>query len=182
MIKRTLCNQTIQILIIGAFDAQVPPANVVDGLIVDHEAAVGVLKGSVGGEDRVVGLDDRGGDLRGRVDAELKLALLAIVHGETLHKKCTESGPGSTAEGMEDEETLKTGAVVCDTTNLVQDLINELLAHGVMTTCVVVRGILFASDHVLGMEKLTVGTSADLVDDIGFQVAVDGSRNIFALT
>jgi hypothetical protein len=32
------------------------------------------------------------------------------------------------------------------------------------------------------MEKATVGTSADFIDDIGFKIAVDGSWDIFALT
>ena len=31
------------------------------------------------------------------------------------------------------------------------------------------------------MEKVAVGTGADLVDDIGLEIAVDGARNIFAL-
>lgn len=49
-------------------NAEVATANVVDSLVVDHEGAVRVLEGGVGGEDRVVGLYDRGGHFRGRVD------------------------------------------------------------------------------------------------------------------
>lgn len=82
---------------------------------------------------------------------------------------------------MEDEETLKASAVVGGTADLVEDLVDHLLADGVVTTGVVVRGILLASDHVLGVEEAAVGTSADLIDNVGFQIAVDGARNIFAL-
>lgn len=39
-----------------------------------------------------------------------------------------------------------------------------------MHNLTVVGGILLAADQLLGVEKLTVGTSADLVD--GLQVAV----------
>jgi hypothetical protein len=82
---------------------------------------------------------------------------------------------------MEDQESLQAGAVVCNTSNLVQNLINEFLANGVMSTSVVVGRILLASDHLLGMEEATVGTGADFVDDIGFEISVDGTRNVFAL-
>ena len=58
------------------------------------------------GEDGVVGLDDGGGDLRGRVDGELKFRFFAVIDGETLHKKGSESGSGTSTERVEDEETL----------------------------------------------------------------------------
>lgn len=82
---------------------------------------------------------------------------------------------------MEDEETLKASAVVGGTADLVEDLVDHLLAYGVVATGVVVRGILTAGDHVLGVEKAAVGTGADLVDDIGLEITVDGTRDIFAL-
>lgn len=140
-----------------------------------------MLEGGVSGKDGVVGLDDRGGDLRRRVDTELELALLAIVDGQTLHQEGTETGTCSTTEGVEDEETLQTRAVVSDAADLVQDLVDELLSDCVVTTGVVVGRILLAGDHVLGVEKRTVGAGADLIDDVGLQVGVDGTRDVFAL-
>jgi hypothetical protein len=50
-----------------------------------------------------------------------------------------------------------------------------------VATGVVVRGILLASDHLLGVEERAVGTSADLIDDIGLEIAVDGTGNVAAL-
>jgi hypothetical protein len=82
---------------------------------------------------------------------------------------------------MEDEETLEARAIVGDVSNLVQDLVNQLLAYSIVTTGVVVRGILLASDHHLGMEQAAVSTSTDFIDDVGLEIAVDGTRNIFAL-
>ena len=82
---------------------------------------------------------------------------------------------------MEDEETLETGAVVCNAADLVENLINEFLTNGVVTASVVVGRILLASDHVLGVEEAAVGAGADFIDDIGLKIAVDGSRDIFAL-
>ena len=93
---RTLSDQSVQVLVVGALNAKVPSADVVDGLVVDHEGAVGVLKSGVGGEDRVVGLDNRGGDLRSRVDTELELALLAVVDRQTLHEESAKTGTSTT--------------------------------------------------------------------------------------
>ena len=42
-----LANQPVKIGIARPLDVEVPPADVVDGLIVHHEGAVGVLKGRV---------------------------------------------------------------------------------------------------------------------------------------
>lgn len=81
-----LSNQTVEVFVAGALNAQVAAADVVDGLIVDHKAAVGVLQGGVGSQDGVVGLHDGGSVLGSGVDAEFQLGLLAVVNGETLHE------------------------------------------------------------------------------------------------
>jgi hypothetical protein len=83
---------------------------------------------------RVVGLDHTGAHLWGRVDRELELGLLAIVGRKTLHEEGTETGSGSTAEGVEDKEALETGTVVGETTDLLENGVDELLADGVVTT------------------------------------------------
>ena len=178
----TLSNQAIEVLIVRTLQAQVAATDIVDGLIVDHEAAVGVLESSVSGQDGVVWLDHSSGDLRGRIDTEFELALFTIVDRETLHQQCTEAGASTTTEGVEDEETLKTGAVVCNAADLVEHLVDELLADSVVASSIVVGSIFFASDHVLRVEETTIGAGADLIDDVGLKIAVDGTRDIFALT
>ena len=140
-----------------------------------------MLERGVGGEDGVVGLDDGGGGLGGRVNAELELALLAIVDGQALHEEGAEARAGTAAKRVEDEEALEANAVVGNAANLVKDALDELLADRVMATGVVVGGILLARDHHLGMEEVAVGAGANLVDDVGLEVTVDGARNILAL-
>jgi len=140
-----------------------------------------VLEGGVGGENGVVWLDNGGGDLRSRVDTEFKLALLSVVDRETLHEECTETRTSTTAERVEDQETLKTRAVVSDPADLVQDFVNELLSDGVVTTSVVVRSILLAGNHLVRVEERAVSASADNIDDVWLQVAVDGTWNVFAI-
>ena len=52
-----LADHAVQVGVRRSGDAQVTPADVVDGLVVDHEGAVRVLHRGVGGQDRVVRLD-----------------------------------------------------------------------------------------------------------------------------
>merc|ERR1711962_1168557 len=82
-----LTDQPVQVGVGRPLDVKVPTADVVDGLVVDHEGTVGVLQSGVGGEDVVLGLNDSGGNLRSRVDGELQLGLLSIVDRQTFHKK-----------------------------------------------------------------------------------------------
>jgi hypothetical protein len=180
--RLTLSNEAVQVLVVGALETKVSAADIVNGLVVDHEGAVGVLEGGVGGKDGVVGLNNGGGCLGSRVDTELELALLAVVDGETLHQQGTEAGTGTTTKGVEDEESLETNAVVGNAANLVEDSLNQLLADGVVATSVVVGSILLAGDHQLGVEEAAVGAGADLIDDVGLEIAVDGTGDVFALT
>jgi len=136
----------------------------------------------MGSKNGVVGFDNSSGDLRSWVNTELKLAFLAVVDGQTFHQKSTKTRSSTTTEGVEDQETLKTRAVVGNTSNLVQNLIDELFANGIMATSVVVGGVLLSSDHLFRVEKAAIGTSSDLIDNIGFEIAVDGARDIFSLT
>jgi hypothetical protein len=71
-----------------------------------------VLQGGVGGQDGVVWLNDSSGDLRCGVDSKLKLGFLAVVDGETFHEERSETRSGTTTEGVEDEESLQTCALV----------------------------------------------------------------------
>jgi hypothetical protein len=133
-----LSNNAVQVLVVGALKTEVSSADVIDSLVVDHERTVRVLKGGVGGKDGVVWLNNGGSSLRCGVNTELQLDLLAEVDGQTLHEKGTETRSSSTTEGVEDEETLETGAVIGNTANLVQDLVDQFLANSVVATGIVV--------------------------------------------
>ena len=86
-----LSDEAVQVLIVRSRDVQATTADVVHGFVVDEERAVRVLDGAVSRENSIVRLHDRGRDTRRRVDGEFKLALLAVVGGETLEKKSAQS-------------------------------------------------------------------------------------------
>ncbi len=106
--------------------------------------------------------------LGSRVDSEFQLGLLSIVNGQTFQQQGTETRTGTTTEWVEDQETLETGTVVSQLADAVQDQVNNFFADGVVTTSVIIGSIFLASDQLFGVEQLTVGSSADFVNDSGF--------------
>ena len=107
-----LADEAVQVAVAGTLNVEVAAADVKDGLIVDHEGAVGVLQRVVRREDAVVRLDNGSGHLRRRVDGKLQLALLPVVHREALHEEAGEAAAGAAAEGVENEKALQAGALV----------------------------------------------------------------------
>merc|ERR1719225_77555 len=175
-----LTNQTVEIGVGGPVNVQVPPTDVVDGLVVDHKGAVRMLQGGMGSQDSIVRFDHSGGHLRSRVDGELKLGLLSVVNGKTLHHQGSKSRPSTTSKGVEKQKSLKSRTLVSQFPDSVQNQIHDLLANGVVAPGVVVGGVLLAIDQLLGMVKLTVGSNSGLVNDSGLQVNKDGSWNMFS--
>ena len=80
----------------------------------------------------------------------------------------------------EDGTNLKSSALISQLADAVEDQVDDLLTNGVVTTGVVVGGILLTGDQLLGVEELTVGTGADLVNDGGLQIDEDGTWDVLA--
>merc|ERR1712213_175742 len=175
-----LANQPVEVGVGWPLNVQVATADVVDGLVVNHEGAVGVLQGCVGGQDGVVGLDHSSGNLGSRVDGELELALLAVVHGQSLHEQRCKARSGATSEGMEEKESLKSGTGVSELPNPVENQVDNLLSNGVVSSGVVVSGVLLSVDELLGMVQLTVGSASGLIDDSRLQIDEDSSWDVLA--
>ena len=66
----------------------------------------------MGGQDGVVRLNNSGRDLGRGVDGELQLGFLSVVDGQSLAEERSQTGSGSSSEGVEDKESLETGALV----------------------------------------------------------------------
>src|SRR5262249_40002518 len=95
-----------------------------------------MLQRGVGGEHRVVRLNNRTGELRRWVNTKLEFGLLSIVSGKALKEQSTKTGTSSSTKGVEDEEALETRAVVCQAAKLVHDRINELFSNGIVTASI----------------------------------------------
>jgi hypothetical protein len=178
--RNDLTNETIQVRVGGTLNVEVATADIVEGLVVDHEGTVGVLEGGVGGENRVVRLDNSRGHLGSGVDGELELGLLAVVYGETLHEEGGETRTRTTTEGVEEEKALETGTLVSELAGPVENEVDNLLTNGVVTTGVVVGGVFLTGNELLGVEELAVGTGADLIDHSGLEIDKDTTGNVLA--
>merc|ERR1711894_868967 len=175
-----LSDQTVKVGVGWALDVQVTTADVVYGLVVNHEGAVRVLKGGMGGQDGVVGLNNSGGDLRGWVDSELQLGLLSVINGEPLHEEGGEARAGTSTEGVEKEESLETSALIGQFPDTVEYKVDDLLSDGVVTTGVVVGSIFLSGDELLRVEKLTVGSGTDPINYSWLQIDEDATRDVLA--
>ena len=175
-----LGDQAVEVGVRRALDVEVAAADVVQGLVVDHERHVGVLEERVRREHAVVRLDDRGRDLRRRVDGEGELRLAAVVDREALEEERAQAGAGAAADGVEEEEALEAGAVVRELADAVEHEVDDLLADGVVAAGVVVGGVLLARDQLLRVVELAVGAGADLVDDRRLEVDEDAARDVLA--
>jgi len=177
-----LGDESVQVGVGGSLDVEVSSADIVDGLVVEHDGNIGVLEEGVGGEHGVVGLNDGGGDLGGGVDGESELGLLTVIDGESLEEEGSETGTGTTTDGVEDEETLEASALVSELSDSVEAEIDDLLTDGVVTTGEVVSGVFLSGDKLLGVEKLSVGSGSDLIDNGGFKIEEHASGDVLAGT
>merc|ERR1712223_900637 len=139
-----------------------------------------MLQSCMSSQDSIVRLNNSGGHLRSWVDRELKLGLLAVVDGKTLHQKGGESGSSASSKGMEKKKSLKTSTLVSQLPDSVQNQIHDLLANGVVAPGVVVGGVLLAIDQLLRMVELTIGSNSGLVDDSWLQVNKDSSWDMLS--
>ena len=165
-----LGDQSVQVGVSWSLNVQVTAADIVQGLVVNHEGNVGVLKHTVGAQYGVVWFYNGGGYLWGWVYGELDLGLAAVVNGQAFQKKSTETGTRTSTKTVVYDETLKTSAVVGQLTDAVQAQVNNFFTYGVVTTGVVIGGVFLTRDQLFWVEKTAVGTGADLVDGGGFQI------------
>ncbi len=180
--RHNLGDKTVKVGVGRALNVERTTAHVVKGLVINAEGAISVLKKRVRRKHVVVRLNNGSGHLRGRGDGERQLGLAAIVDGKALQKKRTETGTRTTTGGVEDHETLKTSAVISKLADTVKDKIDDLLTYGVVTTGVVVGGILLTGDELLGVIQLTVGTGADLVASSGLKIDEHGTGYVLTST
>jgi len=136
-----LGNESVEVGVGWSLDVEVSSADVIDGFVVDHDSNIGVLEEGVGGEDGVVWLNNGGGDLWGWVDGETELGFLTVIDGESLEEEGSETGTGSSTDGVEDKETLKTSALIGKLSDSVEAEINDFLTNGVMSSGEVVGGV-----------------------------------------
>jgi hypothetical protein len=177
-----LGNESVQVGVGWSLDIKVSSADIIDGLVIKDDGDIGVLKKRVSGEDGVVWLNNGGGDLWGWVDGETKLGFLSIIDGKSLEEERSETGSGTTSDGVEDEETLETSALIGELSDSIEAEIDDFFTNGVMSSGEVVGSVFFTGDELLWMEELSVGSGSDFIDDGWLEIEEDGSWDVFTST
>ena len=90
---------------------------------------ISVLEEGMCGKDAVVRLYNGCGDLWWGIDSETKLQLFAIINREALQKKRSKTRSGTATNSIENQETLKTNAVICKLSDPIQEKINNLFSN-----------------------------------------------------
>ena len=113
-------------------------------------------------------------------NGETKLGFLTIVDGESLKEERSESRSGTSTDGVEDEETLETSALIGELSDSIEAEIDDFLTNGVMASGEIVGGVFLTGDELLWMEELSVGTCSNLVNDGWLQVEENASWNMLS--
>jgi len=177
-----LGNESVEVGVSWSLDIEVSSADVIDGFVIDHDSNIGVLEEGVSGENGVVWLNNGGGDLWGWIDGETELGFLTVIDGESLEEEGSETGTGSSTDGVEDKETLKTSALIGKLSDSVETEINDFLTNGVMSSGEVVGGVFLSGDELLWMEELSVSSGSNFIDNGWFKIKEDGSWNVLTST
>jgi len=177
-----LSNESVQVGVGWSLDIEVSSADIINGFVIDHDGNISVLKKRVGGEDGVVWFNNGGRDLWGWIDGETELRFLTVIDGKSFEEKGTKTRSSSTTDGIEDNETLETSALIGKFSNSIEAKIDDFFTNGVVSSGEVVGSIFFTGDELLWVEKLSVCSCSNLIDNGWFKIKEDASWDVLTST
>jgi hypothetical protein len=177
-----LGNESVQVGVSWSLDIEISSADIINGFVIDHDGNIGVLEEGVSGKYGVVWLNNGGRDLWGWIDGESELGFFTVIDGKSLEEERSETGTGSSTDGVEDEETLETSALVGELSDSIEAEIDDFFTDSVMSSGEVVGSIFFTGDKLLWMEELSVGSCSDLIDNGWLEIEEDGSWDVLTST
>jgi hypothetical protein len=171
-------HQMVEITVGGGGQLEGSEADIVESLVVNDHALVGVLDQLMHGQSSVVWLDDGvrdlgGGDHREGLHDSVGVLLTDLGDQEGSHTRA-----GSTTQGVGDLEALQAVAALSLLPHNVEDGVDELGALSVVALSPVVSGSGLSEHKVVGSEQLTEGTSSDGVHSSGLEIHKDSSGDI----
>jgi hypothetical protein len=136
----------------------------------------------VGGEYGVVWFNNGSRDLWGWIDGETELGFFTIIDGKSFEEKGTKTRSSSSTDGVEDKETLETSALIGKFSNSIEAKINDFFTNGVVSSSKVVGSIFFTGDELFWVEKLSVCSCSNLINNSWFKIKEDASWDVFTST
>ena len=173
-------DQMVQVAVGGGGELQGAEADIVEGLVVDDHALVGVLDQLVDREGGVVGLDDGVGDL-GRGDHREGLHdAVGVLLADLGDEQGAHARAGAATQRVGDLEALQAVAALSLLADDVQDGVDEFGSLGVVALGPVVSGAGLSEDEVVGAEQLAEGAGSHGVHGSGLQIHEDGPGHVAA--
>merc|ERR1712028_301743 len=173
-------DQVVKITEGGGGQLEGTEADIVQGLVIEDHALIGVLDKLVDGQSGVVRLNHGVRHLRGGDDGEGHHHAVGVLLADLGDKKCSHTGTGTATKRVGDLETLEAIAGLGLLADNVKDGVNQLSTLGVVTLGPVVTGAGLAEHEVIGAEDLTVGAGTDGVHGTGLQVHQHGTGHVAA--
>ena len=173
-------HQVVQVSVGGSGQLQGAEADIVQSLVIQSEALIGVLHQLVHRQGGVVGLHHGVRHLgRGdhRVGGHHTVGVLLSDLGD---QQGAHTRAGSTTHGVGHLEALQAVAGLSLLAHNIQHGVDQLSTLGVVALGPVVTSSGLAEHKVVGSEQLTERTSTDRVHGSGLQIHQNGTRNIAA--
>mmetsp|Transcript_76585 Transcript_76585/g.206366 ORF Transcript_76585/g.206366 Transcript_76585/m.206366 type:complete len:211 (+) Transcript_76585:793-1425(+) len=153
-------------------------ADVVQGLVVNAEALIGVLDELMHGKSSVVRLDDGVGNLRGRNDGEGQHDAIGVLLTDLGDEQGSHTGTSATAERVSDLEALKAISRLSLLAHDVENRVDQLGALSVVTFGPVVASTGLAENEVVRTEDLAIRTGANGIHSARLQIHENSAGNI----
>ena len=173
-------HQVVKVTVGRGGELQGAEADVVQGLVVEGEALVGVLDKLVDGEGGVVRLHDGVGHLGGRDHGVGGHHAVGVLLTDLGDQKGAHTSTGSTTHGVGELEALEAVSGLGLLADNVKDGVDELSSLGVVALGPVVSGTVLSEHEVIGAEELAEGSSADGVHGTGLKIHEDGTGHVAA--
>ena len=126
-------DKVVEVTVRGGGELEGAEANVVEGLVVESEALVGVLDELVDRESGVVGLDDSVGNLGGRDDRVRGHDPVGVLLANLGDEEGAHAGPGPSSHGVGDLEALHHIAVLSLFADDVHDGVDQFGTLSIVT-------------------------------------------------
>ena len=164
----------------GGGELEGAEADVIQGLVVQNHALVGVLHELVNGQSGVVGLDDSVGHLGRGHDGEREHHAVGVLLADLGDEKSAHAGTGAATERVANLEALEAVARLGLLADDIKDGVDQLSTLGVVTLSPVVTGASLAENEVVGAEDLAKGAGADGVHGAGLEVHQHSTGHVAA--
>ena len=164
----------------GGRELEGAEADVIQSLVVQNHALIGVLHELVNGQSGVVGLDNSVGYLGRGHDGEGEHHAVGVLLADLGDEESAHAGTGTTTERVANLEALEAITRLGLLADDVEDGVDQLGSLSVVALRPVVTGASLAENEVVGAEDLAEGAGADGVHGAGLEVHQNSAGHVAA--